>query len=404
MSDGPLAGLKVLDFCWVVAGPMVGRALADFGATVVKVESSERLDASRVMGPFPDGVRDVQKSLLFETANAGKFGLTLDMGRTEGVGVARDLARWADVVLESFSPGQMVRWGLDYDRLSAGHPDLIMLSTSLMGQTGPLSACAGYGNIGGALSGFQGIVGRSGERPIGPFGPYTDYVGPKFGIVLLLAALDRVRKSGVGFHIDLAQVEASLMFLAPQIAECSMTGRNVESDGNRDPAFAPHGVYRCRGKDRWVAIVARDDVEWGRLADIVGGADLMADRRFLTLALRKANEDSLDAIMSEWTAGFEPIAVEEQLQRIGVPAHVVASSADFCADPQIDARRHLLRISHGLMDDVLIEGSRFRLSDTPASIDRSAPTFGRDNRHVLRLFAGYDDDRIADLEAAGVLK
>ncbi len=404
MSIGPLAGIKVLDFCWVVAGPMVGRALADFGATVVKIESSERLDASRVMGPFPGGDRDVQKSLLFETANAGKFGLTLDMSRPEGRTVASDLARWADVVLESFSPGQMARWGLDYHTLSADHPALVMLSTSLMAQTGPLSACAGYGNIGGALSGFQAIAGRRGERPIGPFGPYTDYVGPKFGIVLLLAALDRVRKSGVGFHIDLAQVAATLMFLAPQIAECSMTGRNIEPNGNRDPAFSPHGVYPCRGKDRWIAIVARDDAEWERLALIVGGEGLVTDSRFTTLSLRKANEDGLDAIISGWAVELEPIEVEEQLQQVGVPAHGVASSADFCADPQIEARHHLLRIPHGLMDDVLIEGSRFRLSDTPAAIVRSAPTFGRDNRHVLQSFAGYDAERIISLKAAGVLK
>ena len=198
MTIRPLEGLKVLDLAWVVAGPVIGRTLADYGATVVRVETRKRVDTSRVMGPFPDGRMDVQQSALFENCNAGKLGLTLDLASPGGQQVARDLARWADVVVESFSPGQMRRWGLDYEALSADHPDLIMLSTSLMGQTGPYAQFAGYGNIGAAMAGFQQLVGWPGELPVGPFGPYTDYVGPRFSIVALLAALDHRRRTGEG--------------------------------------------------------------------------------------------------------------------------------------------------------------------------------------------------------------
>lgn len=395
----PCAGLKVLDFSWVVAGPLIGRALADFGATVVRVESSSRLDAARVMGPYPNGERDIQKSLLYENMNAGKLGLTLNLATPEGQQVARDLARWADVVIESFAPGMMKRWGLDYATLSAERPDLIMVSTSLMGQDGPYAAAAGFGNIGSALSGFQFMVGQRGAQPTGPFGPYTDYVGPKFGLISLLSTLLHRRTSGQGCHIDLAQVEATLQFLAPQIAYTSLTGVPVEPDGNRDPQMAPHGVFRCREEDSWAAIAVRDDAEWARLGQLVGD-----DRKFATLSARKANEDELERLIAAWTATRTASDVERELQALGIPAHVVAASGDFCSDPQITAVGHLRSIAHSMTGDVTIEGPRYRLSETPAQIQLGAPYLGRDNRAVLREFAGYDDAAIDKLEEAGILK
>jgi crotonobetainyl-CoA:carnitine CoA-transferase CaiB-like acyl-CoA transferase len=397
----PFEGLKILDLSWVIAGPMIGRAFADFGATVVRVESSSRLDAARVMGPFPDSVRDIQKSVLFENANAGKLGVTLDLTRPEGVQAVRDLAAWADVVIESFTPGTMKRWQLDYARLSADRPGLIMVSTSLMGQVGPYSGVAGFGNIGSALAGYQHMAGRRDAVPTGPFGPYTDYVGPKFGIVTLLAALEHRRVTGRGRYIDLAQADAAIQFLAPQIALSSLTGEPANPDGNRDPGFAPHGVFRCAGKDRWVAIAVRDDAEWWKLAEIIGRT---GDVRFATLADRKANEDALEAEVAAWAATRDPAEIERLLQARGIPAHVVADSADFCADPQIAAIGHLVAVPHPTMGELLIEGSRFRLSDTPARIERSGPQLGADNRRVLRDFAGYADDRIDRLDADGILR
>jgi crotonobetainyl-CoA:carnitine CoA-transferase CaiB-like acyl-CoA transferase len=400
----PFEGLKVLDLSWVIAGPMIGRALADFGATVVRVESSSRLDAARVMGPFPNGVRDVQQSVLFENANAGKLGATLDLSRPEGIAALRDLAGWADVVIESFSPGTMKRWGLDYAALSAGRPGLIMVSTSLMGQTGRYSGIAGFGNIGSALAGYQHMAGQRDAVPTGPFGPYTDYVGPKFGIVTLLAALEHRRTTGEGSYIDLAQADAAIQFLGPQIALSSLTGAPADPDGNRDPAQAPHGVFRCRGDDRWVAIAVQDDHQWRQLAKAVGGRALAEDPRFATLADRKAHEDRLESLVANWASAMEAADIERHLQDLGIPAHVVAASADFCADPQIAAVGHLVRAVHPTMGEVLIENSRFRLSDTPARIERSGPQLGADNRRALRDFAGYDEARIDALDAAGILK
>ena len=404
MSARPLAGLKVFDLAWVVAGPVIGRALADFGATVVRVESSRRVETSRLMGPFPQGKSDVQQSVLFENCNAGKLGLTLDLSSSEGKAIARDLAAWADVLVESFMPGQMARFGLAYDQLKELNPGLVMLSTALMGQTGPQAMMAGYGNIGAAVSGFQMLVGNPGELPIGPFGPYTDYVGPRFALVALLAALDRRERTGEGAFLDVSQAEAGIEFLAPQIADYCATGRIAAGQGNRDQAFAPHGVFRTRGADAWVAIVARDDAEWLRLAGIIGGAMLTSDPRFGTLASRKANEDALEQLVADWTATRDGSAIETELQAHGIPAYVVAASEDFVSDPQLIARGHFVRLPHPLMGETVFESARYQLSDTPAAYERSAPTFGRDNAYVLREILGYPPERVAALEAAGILK
>jgi len=403
MAARPLAGIKVMDLAWVVAGPVIGRALADFGATVIRVESSRRVETARLMGPFPDGKADTQHSTLYDNCNTNKLGLSLDLSQEAARAVARDLARWADVVIESFMPGQMARFGLDYESLRRTNPSLIMLSTSLMGQTGPLANLAGYGNIGAALSGYQMIVGAADQLPVGPFGPYTDYVGPRFGLVTLLAALDHRRRTGEGAFIDVSQAEAGIAFLAPQIADYHSCGRIARAQGNRDPAFAPHGVFRALGRDSWVAIVARDDAEWRSLAAISGGPQLARDPRFETLAARKANEDALEEIIAAWTRTREALSIEEQLQAQGVAAYVAASTDEFVNDPQLRALQHIRRLPHSLGGDSVFESARYQLSDTPAAYERPAPHFGRDNEYVLRELLGYDAEQIFSLAACGAL-
>lgn len=404
----PLKNLRVLDLAWVVAGPLIGRALADFGATVLRVESSKRIETARMMGPFPGGKIDPQQSALFENCNAGKFGLTLDLSREEGREVIRDLVRdWADIIIEAFSPGQMREWNLGYENLRELKPDLIMLSTSLMGQTGPWSSFAGFGNVGAAISGFQAIVGWPDLPPTGPYGPYTDFVGPRFGLLSLLAAVDHRRRSGDGCWLDVSQAEAGIQFQAPYIARCAATGETLLAQGNRDAQMAPHGVFACEAvapnEEGWVAIAVRSDREWQRLAQLIGGATLANDARFATLAQRKKNEDALETIVQAWTETQTPLTVEIALQAIGIPAHNLASSADLVTDPQLRARQHFLKLPHALMGETHIENARYSLSETPAAPPRAAPHFHRDDEFVLKEFAGYDAARIAALTDAGVL-
>lgn len=403
----PFENLKVLDLAWVVAGPLIGRTLADFGATVVRVESARKVDTTRLMGPFPGGKMDTRQSALYENCNAGKLGLSLDLSSAAGRQVVRDMVPWADVMIESFAPGQMARWGLDYATLSEHHPALVMLSTSLLGQSGRHATFAGFGNLGAAVAGFQHLAGQPGAAPIGPFGPYTDYVGPRFGIVALLAALDRRRRTGHGCYLDVAQAEAGLQFLAPQLAAWSADGQEAGANGNRDAGMAPHGVFACReqqdGMQPWLAIAVGDDAQWQRLAMLAGGAALAGDPRYASLALRKQHEDSLERVLAAWTARQAAPEAEAGLQQLGIAAHVVASGADMLDDPQLRARGHFVGLQHALMGTSTVEGARYRLSDTPGGPLRAAPMVGEHNRHVLCDLIGFSAARVAELELAGVL-
>ncbi|OWU84982.1 acyl-CoA transferase [Oceanicola sp. 22II-s10i] len=397
--------MKVLDLAWVVAGPMIGRNMADFGATVIRVESSKRVETARMLGPFPGGTIDKMRSGQFENCNTGKYGLSLDLGSPEARDVLLDLVEWADVVVESFAPGQMKRWGLDYDNLKKRNPSLIMLSTSLMGQVGPWSKLAGFGNIGGAMSGYQQLVGPEDGLPVGPYGPYTDYVGPRFGLVALLAALDHREKTGEGGWMDVGQAETGMQSMADRFADYEITGTIARGLGNRDPLVVPNNTYACKKHgydDRWVAISVRDDDDWARFAAEVGG-ELASDASLKTREGRKAAEERIDALVGDWCSTQESVDVEKRLQAIGVPAHVAASSEDIYTDPQVKLWEHFITIPRGNGEDSVVEACRWHLSRTPARPERSSPDYGRDNAHVLGKVLGYDAGRIEALDKAGAL-
>ena len=403
-SDSPaLEGLKVLDFMWVVAGPAATRVLADFGATVVRVESTSRPDTARGLQPLHNGEPGPENSALFGNMNAGKLGLTLDLTKEEGRAVARDLVRWADVVTESFSPKAMRAWGLDYDSLQEINPGIIMLSSNLFGQTGPLSMFAGFGTMGAAVAGFNSVIGWPDRAPA-MVAAYTDYVAPRFTVAALLAALDHRDRTGQGQYIDFSQAESSMHFLSPALLDYAVNGRVQGGEGNNDREIAPHGVYPASGEDRWVAIAATTDAQWQALCEEMGQPELASDSRYATAEARLAAREELDAIVGAWTADREMNAVEAALQARGVPAHTVQNSAELVVDPQLAHRGHFIELDHPIHGTTTVEGSHSLLSRTPARIDRVAPTFGRDNYEVLSEILGYDGDRIAELAAAAVLE
>jgi crotonobetainyl-CoA:carnitine CoA-transferase CaiB-like acyl-CoA transferase len=402
-----LAGLRVLDLSWVVAGPLISRALADFGAEVVRVESSRRIETARLMPPFHDGKPGVENSALFGNCNAGKLGVTVDLAGERGRKVVLDLIDRADVVVESFSPGKLAAWGLDYRSLAARKPDLIMVSTSIAGQDGPWSGLAGFGNVGASISGFQSLVGWEDDLPVGPFGPYTDYVAPRLALVALLAALEDRDKAGRGCYIDVAQVEAGVFFLSPQIAHVGWDGTVAARCGNDDPLLAPHGVYPCadeRGVSRFVAVAVRDERDWLRLCEVIGRPDLRDRAELRGAEGRRAHRVEIDGAVASWTAARPAHDVERSLQGAGVPAHRSASSADVVADPQLAAREHFVRLPHPLHGKTVVEAPRYRLSATPGAVRRAAPTLGQDNERVLVGLLGYTRAEFEDLERAGVLR
>ena len=397
----PLDGMKVLDFMWAIAGPMTSRILADYGATVIRVESGSHIDACRTMRPYVGGKPDIDQSSLFHACNASKLMLAIDLSKPEARPVIEDLVAWSDIVCESFAPGKFESMGWGYEQLREIRSDLILLSTSLMGQTGPLAAFAGYGNLAASIAGFFDLTGWPDRPPAGPFGAYTDYVAPKFCATALLAAVEHRRRTGQGQHIDVSQAEAALHFLAPALLDCSVNGRDPTRAGNRDLLFAPHGSYRCAGDDVWVAIAVEGDAQWQTLCRVLRCESLTSDSRFATARARRENADLLDRELNEHTLRWEVRELEAALQEHGIPAHGVLDSAGLIADPQLQARGHFIERGDG---GAIVESTRTKLSRTPARVRDGLAVLGRDNHEVLKEILGYGDDRISELVIAGVLE
>lgn len=383
----PLEGIKVLDLSWIVAGPTVGRAMADFGATVIRVESQTRVDTARVVGPFHNDEPGIEHSALYGNVNAGKLGLALNLRMPEAREVVRDLAQWADVVSESFTAGVLEGWGLDYDSLAAAKPDLIMLSSTLLGQTGPYRDVSGFGTQGAAMSGIFHLTGWPDRPPSGPFGPYTDYPAPRFALTAVLAALDHRRRTGQGCHIDQAQAESTLQFLAPQLIDLIENGNELQRRANDDDEYDPHGIYPCHPGDRlesWVAIAVHTDEQRDQLAGLIGNA--------LT-----------DANLESWTSQHTAVEVEQQLQAIEIPAHALSTTEDAANDPQFQHRNHFIRLNHPLHVQTIVESPRYQLSETPGIPKSPAPQYGEHVTLILKDTLAYDDAKIEALAAAGAL-
>ena len=401
-TDLPLAGLKVLDLMWVMAGPAATRVLADYGATVVRVESTRRPDTARTFQPFHDGQPGLDSSALFLNMNVGKLGMTLDLKKPEGRDVFLDLVRWADVVGESFSPKAMRAWGLDYDSLRRSKPDLIMLSSSLFGQSGPLSELAGFGNMAAAITGFNSLAGWPDREPA-LVGAYSDYVSPRYAVAALLAALEERDRTGCGQYIDLSQAEASLHFMAPAILDYTVNGHVMARCGNRHPQMAPHGLYPA-ADGCYVAVVVASDEQWSSLCEVMEQPALAREDRFATAAARCEAAAELDDLVASWTAGRDMREIEIRLQASGVPAHAVPGSALVLEDPQLVHRHHFVELRHPVHGSTTVEGSRSCLSRTAARVERAAPGLGQDTERVLSEILGYDADRIAGLARRGVLE
>ena len=400
----PLAGLKVLDLFWVVAGPGATRMLADYGATVIHVESRNRLDMLRAVPPYIDGVPGPERTPGFHSTHANKLNVSLDLSTADGRAVLTDLIRWADVVGESFSPGVVDRMGFGYDAVRAINPRIIMVGSSLLGQTGPWRDYAGFGNLAGAVCGFYQLAGFPDAPPVGSFGPYTDFMGVRYNAIAILAALAHRDRTGAGQYIDMAQAEAALHFLAPAALAYLERGVVPRANGNRDAEMAPHGVYPTLGADRWIALAIRNDDEWRRLCEYAELTALAADPVLATLSGRQAAADRIDAALRAWTATRDGGALEADLQARDIAAHVLLDTHELSSDPQLVARECVLRIAHPQFGATAIENSRFTLSAAPAARPGTAVSYGSHNAEVLGDILGYTRERIAELDARGVLQ
>ncbi len=402
---GALSGLKVLDFTQALAGPIAGRLMAEQGAMVIHVESVTRVDLERVIPPFKGGKPGVNLGLVFADFEAGKYGVTLNMENPRGREVARRLVQWADVLVDSRTPGVLEKWGLDYDSLVEINPDIILARLTNQGALGPWAKHPGYGTAVIGQAGMIGILGwPDGEPLMMGRGAYADLIaGNLFAASVLAAVLHRLN-TGRGQSIDASMVEAGISFLAPQVLDRVVNGREISRMGNRRPNAAPHGAYRCQGGDGWCAIAVSSDEEWGLLCRAIGQPALCGDPRFATITDRKANEDALDAIVDAWTITQPPEQAMRTLQEAGVPAGAVRDFRGVCEDPQMVFRHHLRPMPHPEMGSYHVTSFPYVLSETPCVTPEPAPCMGQHNEYVYCHVLGYSDEEFMEMDAAGVFQ
>jgi len=379
-EGGAWTGTRILEFGSGAAGPIATRYFAEHGATVIKVESKTRPDFLRTYALSPKNPHGLEGGDMFDALNVGKLGITLNMKHPRAVEIAKRLAfEWSDAVTENFAPKAMRGFGMDYDTLAATRPDLVMLSACLQGQTGPHRDYPGFGGQGAALSGFNILTGWPDRDPLGPYGTITDSLAPRFAAAALAAALLYRRRTGLGVYLDLSQVECAAWSLSPWLLDYETNGRVTIRNGNANERAPVHGVFPCAGDDRWVAIVAWDTDEAGRLAKVAG--------------------DDLEA----WTRVRDAAEVAQVLQAAGIEAVPVADFGDVHSDEQLADREHFVRLTHPFMGEGAYEHNGFRLSDAPSGYTRTSPTLGQDNAAVLGGILGLSDAEQEQLADEGAL-
>ncbi len=404
MADTPraLEGLKVVVIGGVVTAPLTARYLALHGATVVRVDSHVRRDGVRMQRPFsPEMVGNHSGGVWYATINSSVQGIAVDWSKPMAMVIMNKLVRWADVVIENFGAGTLEKWGIDYYTISKDNPGVIYLSSCLMGQTGPWAPLTGLGTAGGAIAGVFDLCGWPEGEPTPIQTQYTDFVNPKFGVAAIMAALEYRRRTGRGQYLDQAQVEGGIQVIAPLVMDWMSNGRLATRTGNKIAEAAPHGVFRCAGDDRWVAIGVFTDDQWVGLRRVKGVPSVLGEGKFKTIAGRKEREEELAALIEGWTMQHTPEEVEAWLQAEQVPSAVVANSKDTREDVQLDHRGFFRRIEHTVIGEHTYRGPAFRLTKTPDN-QFEGPAMGQHNFEVCAML-GMSDDEISEAIAEEAL-
>jgi benzylsuccinate CoA-transferase BbsF subunit len=389
-KHAPLEGIKIANFAWVGVGPLGVRYLSCWGATAVRIESHRRPDTARLMLPFKNGVTKVDNAPWFADLNTSMYGVSIDLNKPSGLNIAWKLIKWADVMVESFTPGTMQKWGLDYNNVGKVKPDIIYLSTSQMGRTGPLAKFAGFGFHAAAMAGFTHLTGWPDRTPTPVATAFADPLSSRFVAIAILAALEYRRRTGRGQHLEVSQLEASIQHLAPVIMDYLVNGRSMNRSGNSLPYAAPHNAYPCKGNDRWCVIAVFDDAQWKAFCEVVD-QEQIRDPKFSSLLLRKKNEKELDALIGEWTMNRTAEEIETRMQAVGIPCHKVSTIKDTFEDPQIKHRGFLHKLKHSVMGHHTYKAHGFKLSKTEGTW-RAGPALGEHNEYVLKEVLGMTDD------------
>jgi crotonobetainyl-CoA:carnitine CoA-transferase CaiB-like acyl-CoA transferase len=417
---GPLAGLRVADFCWMGVGSVATRLLADFGAEVIKIEDRIRIDTPRRLPIYKDEPArnfgeevidaDPNRGGLFNNYCRNKLGVTINMRTPRGRALAEQLISHSSVVSENFAPGVMERWGLTYERLRELRPDVIYARMSGYGHSGPHAHYRSYGPVVQAVSGLSYISGLPGREPSGWGLSYMDNQAAYYNSTALLMAIYRRMQTGEGTEIDVSAIETGINLVGPVLLDVAVNGHTTRRPdfptGNRLewPHAAPHGVYPARGDDRWIAIAVFDEQQWAALVAALGSPEWTADPRFADQERRFANRDPLDEHLAAWTREWDRHALTEHLQSAGVPAGAVQNAQDLNErDPQVAARDVFFEMDHPVIGPARFEGNPIHFTETAADNWRSAPLLGEDNAYVYQEVLGISAAEFEELESEGII-
>ena len=396
VSTAALQGLKILDFTRVYSGPYCTMLLGDLGAEVIKIEALGKGDDTRAFYPIKNG-----ESGYFMYLNRSKRSLTLNLKSEKGLSIALALAEKADVLVENFSPGTMDKLGLGYEAVQGVNPQIVYASISGFGQSGPYTHKVAYDGVAQAMGGLVSLTGLAGQIPVKAGPAISDAASGVHTAAAILAALYHKQISGKGQRVDVAMMDTVFSMLENAVPVQSLMGITPTRMGNANPSSAPYNMYQSQ--DGFIVIATANDSLFHKLCKAMERPELAADPRFVTNPLRKANEQAIDALVTEWTRKHTSAAIEELLNKAGVPVSCVKTIDQLVEDPQLRHRNMLIELDHPAVGKTLYPGNPLKLSLTPADTSKRAPLLGEHSEQILGELLGYSEADIAALRQERVI-
>ncbi len=405
----PFEGIKVIQLCWAGVGVYTCNYLSHYGATTIRVETSTRPDPVRLFAPFaptkPGEPVGLERSAFFSiTHTAPEMDISLNFKQPEAVAIFKKLVAWADVVAEGFPAGVMDKQGLDYEGLKKINPNIIMFRTCGYGHTGPMADQPGFGSILTAVTMMDNIVGWEDRPPIPPSTYYTDQLSPMYASLSIMAALDYRRRTGKGQYIDHSQVETGLNYMTPLILDYQVNHREFKAKGNKSDYAAPHGIYRCKGDNRWAAIAVMSDDEWQSFIRVMGSPKWAQDKKYAKAADRVKNSDALDKLVESWTINYPPEEIQKKLQAGGIGAGLVSNAKDIDADPQMNHYNFYRQMDHPYMGKLrYYHPAPIKLSAVATAVQRPV-LLGEHTDYICTKILGMSQAEVDKLRQKGAFE
>ena len=421
MPKPPLEGIRIVEITVVWAGPFATALLADMGAEVIRVESinhfppatrgtmvkpTESAMAGSLATSYPNreaGENPWNRFAWFNVFGRNKLSMTVDLTRSKGKEIFKDLIKTSDIFIENNAVATMDKLDLNYQVLRRVKPDLIMISMPAFGATGPYRTYKGFGPIIEALSGHTWLRGYPDRDPSQTGVPayHSDACAGATAAFAALAALYHRNETGEGQFIDVSQSETMLPHLGEAIMDYTMNQRDQGPTGNQNPGRAPEGCYACKGEDKWVNISIRSDEEWDAFCRVLGYPDWTREEKFSVMSGRCNHSEELDRFVEAWTSTLDPYEIMHCLQKEGIPCGPVISEADALSDPHLKERDFFLEMSHPEAGAHPYPGFLWKMSETPLKENRPAPCLGEDNDYVYRTLLKKSEEEIKKLEEEG---